>query len=293
MTHVTTHWGRESPTQPPAPAATAVLVKEEIEESSDTQELKRPPTADRESTQSVTPPTPTSAHNGSLHTISNMVSLSNPSHGGMHPQVGVGFVGPGQLLPTEDVEVFFHNLDRKPAPPGATFSTFTTTTNGHFTTLNSPTANQGIYHDNPHQPGGVLSAHAPTYSDSQAYLHSHVPPLYLPTSRSLGMFPLQFGTRGSSQHPVQFWNSPPETFYIPESSSPKYINIGTIGESRSTATPTRSVAGNVGTQLARPSPINYPGGYATLELNGGTWTTEATDQAEEVKGKHLKFQFIV
>ncbi|XP_041361796.1 transcription factor GATA-4-like [Gigantopelta aegis] len=220
-----------------------------------------------------------------------MVSLPPnppPPHGVHHH---MGFVGPGQLLPTEDVEVFFHNLDGKSSSTGGgTLTTFAATTNGHFTTLTTPTGNQGIYHDNSLPPGGaVLSAHhPPSYSDSQAYLHSHVPSLYLPSSRPLGMFPIQYGTRGASQHPVQFWNSPSETLYVSESSSPKYINIGTIGESRSSVTPTRSVSGSLGSQLARPSSENYPSGYTTLELNGVTWASEPVDQTEVKDGDYYQ-----
>ncbi|PVD32645.1 hypothetical protein C0Q70_08089 [Pomacea canaliculata] len=114
-----------------------------------------------------------------------LVKAAYAGAGSMRPQ-GMGFEGPGHLLPTEDVEVFFHHLDNRPTATTVALAGFTLASVGaaansssesgtSFTPLTNATLSSGqtVYHNGDTvglSGGSLITLQPPTYSDNSSYL---------------------------------------------------------------------------------------------------------------------------
>ncbi|XP_046331176.1 GATA-binding factor 2-like isoform X1 [Haliotis rufescens] len=282
MSQVDERW-TSSPTQPMPPTATEVIVKDEPESSPPPRDPEPDSARDSDSPSRSPPGEPVT--NGTLS--SSVVHLPHPHAG--HPGTGhhMGFEStPGHLLPCEDVEVFFHNLDNRPTATTVALASFTTVGNGHLTTLtNAPlSAHHTLYQGSSLGSGGLVTMQPPSYSESQTYLHSGLPSLYVPSSRPLGMMPIQYDSPSGTPTPVStpVWNATSDTMYGAPSSSPKYTYIGTVGESLHNPPRTEST---LSLQLSRPPPVTYqgypsPDGWGTYADRTQVKVTDADYYAE-------------
>lgn len=162
-----------------------------------------------------------------------LVKAAYAGAGSMRPQ-GMGFEGPGHLLPTEDVEVFFHHLDNRPTATTVALAGFTLASVGaaansssesgtSFTPLTNATLSSGqtVYHNGDTvglSGGSLITLQPPTYSDNSAYLPP-MPSLLVPSSTpnlvSVGGY-VSSGSAGShisSQH-LQHSSAEPSTYQL-------------------------------------------------------------------------------
>nr|AHY88453.1 GATA456-A [Novocrania anomala] len=160
----------------------------------------------------------------------------------------LSFSEPGQLLRTEDVEVFFNSLDR----PQAATETLSNYSRSHTHAMFQNPAQAMSMHSTP-----------PTYHETtQNSFLPHNSPVYVPTTRA--MLPVQYMSNGAPQAPVQSNSSMWSMHAQPESA----YTTHTSGHSRFSFPPTPSPPGPTQVTATRPDPsygnsLARPSPYAT------------------------------
>ncbi|KAL3888495.1 hypothetical protein ACJMK2_000862 [Sinanodonta woodiana] len=204
------------------------------------------------------------------------------------------------LLPQEDVEAFFNNMER-PMATSVTLSGNYITQSGssHLTTLtNSPLAglsghlSHSMYHSVPSPvSSGLLTMQPPSYTDSHSsmYLNPGMPPLYMSSVRS-SMSPGQYlnssstgGGGNSSPPPVSSagWNVNSDSLYTVGSSSPqgthgsqKFSSYTTLNDSptpQASGLSDSSLSGHYSRNPGLTLGTVYNTGYMSQDINSGNW----------------------
>ncbi|XP_033727438.1 nitrogen catabolic enzyme regulatory protein-like [Pecten maximus] len=240
-------------------------------------------------------------HNGSLHRVgedndlghahlTNISSTGHVSFAGLNlTNAPVGLVNisgssnlhspfdntNNVLLPQEDVEEFFHNMERPMATSvSLSNSQYTTGGNGHLTTLtNAPMSSQTVYQGLLGSSGSVVTLpHPSPYSEiHHPSYHSPLSSLYLPSGR-----PHEYGLPSSASPPPS--STPSSQWQIP-SQEATYTNIGLSSPvkysyplSNDNVSPSHSIRneGSPGLQYSRGQPPNETsyGSYLSHELTG-------------------------
>ncbi|XP_069106352.1 uncharacterized protein [Argopecten irradians] len=239
-------------------------------------------------------------HNGSLHReedelghthLTNISSTGHVSFGGLNlSNAPVGLVNlsgnsglhspfdntNSVLLPQEDVEEFFHNMERPMATSvSLANSHYTTGGNGQLTTLtNAPMASPTVYHGLLGSSGSVVTlSHPSAYSDiHHPSYHSPLSSLYLPSGRHH-----DYGLSSSASPPPS--STPSSQWQIP-SQEPTYTNIGLSSPvkysyplNNDSVSPSHSIR-NEG------SPgLQYPRGQSTNETSYGSYLSHELGQS--------------